>query len=136
MEKKFLETSIFLNKKSALEALMLRETFLHSPRSSVKSAARQLDISVWTGHMGIRKRLKLYASKFQVVKASEPDVSPKRDLIIPIYREVKRDSQSLMFGMDLNTKSSFFTFVIYLGMLRNYVFPQLEELQSHVFLPS
>ncbi|GBM65892.1 hypothetical protein AVEN_23925-1 [Araneus ventricosus] len=77
-KKKFLETGSVLNKKiprrpCKSDVERVRETFLHSPRRSVRSLARELNMPVSTVHKVLRKRLRLYAYKVQIVQALEPD---------------------------------------------------------------
>lgn len=82
---KFLETGSVLSKKNPgrpctrnEEVERVRESFLHSPRKSLRSAARELDMPVSTVHKVLRKKLRLYAYKVQLVQALEPNDRPKR----------------------------------------------------------
>ncbi|GBM89284.1 hypothetical protein AVEN_88452-1 [Araneus ventricosus] len=61
-KRKFLETGSVLNKKSPgrhcrndVDVESVRETFLHSPQRSMRSAARELDMPVSTVHKVLRK---------------------------------------------------------------------------------
>lgn len=56
----------------------VRETFTHSPTISIRASAKQLLIPRSTVHKILRKNLKLYPYKLQLVQALEPNDRPRR----------------------------------------------------------
>ncbi|XP_035210502.1 uncharacterized protein LOC118184885 [Stegodyphus dumicola] len=83
-KKNFLETGSIADKKrsglpctSDFDVERVRETFLHNPRRSVRSAARELDMPISAVYKVIKKKLRLHAYKLQVVQVLEPDDRPR-----------------------------------------------------------
>ena len=81
----FLETGSVAKKhgggrKSVSEDNVQRisETFLRSPRKSIRRASQELAIPKSTVHRVVRKRLKLYAYKLQLLQALKPNDRPQR----------------------------------------------------------
>ncbi|KFM62664.1 hypothetical protein X975_23064, partial [Stegodyphus mimosarum] len=82
-KKNFLETGSIADKKrfgrpctSDFDVQRVRETFLHNPRRSVRSAARELDMPISMVYKVIKKKLRL--QKVQIVQVLEPDDRPRK----------------------------------------------------------
>ncbi|GBM88536.1 hypothetical protein AVEN_40713-1 [Araneus ventricosus] len=76
--------------------LSVSETFLHSPRRSVRSVARELDMPVSTVHKVLRKILRLYAYEVRIVRALEPDDRSRRAYFATdMLRRIDDDSEFL-----------------------------------------
>ncbi|XP_035232211.1 uncharacterized protein LOC118204000, partial [Stegodyphus dumicola] len=98
-KKNFLETGSIANKKRSecpctrdFDVERVRETFLHNPRRSVRSAARELDMPISTVYMVIKKKLRLHAYKVQIVQVLEPDNRPRR---MDMLRRIEDDAEFL-----------------------------------------
>ncbi|GBO27629.1 hypothetical protein AVEN_133942-1 [Araneus ventricosus] len=102
-KKKFLETGGVLNTKSPgrvctsdVDVERVSEAFLHSPRRSVRSAARKLDLPVSTVHKVLGRISRLYAYKVQIVQALEPDDRHRRmDFATDMLRRIDDDAEFL-----------------------------------------
>ncbi|KFM63640.1 hypothetical protein X975_11591, partial [Stegodyphus mimosarum] len=84
-KKNFLESGSIADKKrsgrpctSDFGVKRIRETFLHNPRRSVRSAARKLDMPFSTVYKVTKNTLRLHAYKVQIVQVLEPDETPRR----------------------------------------------------------
>lgn len=81
----FLATESIQKRTSSRRSSVLEETvqavqtaFRKSPQKSTRQASRELQVPKSTVHKLVRKCLKLYVSKVQIVQALQPDDHPKR----------------------------------------------------------
>lgn len=84
-QKKFLQTGSVLQKKgagrprtTAEDVQRVNEAFSERPQMSIRKAGRQLQLPKSTVHKVLRKRLKLFPYKLQLVQALKPDDKTKR----------------------------------------------------------
>lgn len=80
----FLATESIQKRTSSRRSSVLEETvqavqtaFRKSPQKSTRQASRELQVPKSTVHKLVRKCLKLYVSKVQIVQALQPDDHPK-----------------------------------------------------------
>ena len=62
----------------------VRQAFIRSPMKSIRTAARQLELPPTTVHKVLRKRLRLYAYKVQMLQRLQPNDKPKRKELMRI----------------------------------------------------
>ncbi|KFM68878.1 hypothetical protein X975_02434, partial [Stegodyphus mimosarum] len=102
-KKNFLETGSISGEKrsgspctSDFDVEHVRETFLHNPRRSVRSAARELDMPISTVYKVIKKILRLCAYKVQIIQILEPDDRPRRmAFATDMLRRIEDDAEFL-----------------------------------------
>ena len=56
----------------------VRKAFIRSPRKSIRRASRELQMPRATVHKVLRKRLRLYAYKVQILQELKPEDKPRR----------------------------------------------------------
>lgn len=100
---KFMETGTVFNKgrsgrpRTSEENIdRVRNAFDRSPRKSVRTAARQLQLPRSTVHKVLHKNLRLYAYKVQLLQALEPNDKPRRkDFAINMLERISEDETFL-----------------------------------------
>jgi hypothetical protein len=84
-QNKFLETGSVLKghgggrqRVSDEKVENVRQAFVRSPRKSIRRASRELQMPPATVHKVLRKRLRLYAYKVQILQELKPEDKPRR----------------------------------------------------------
>ena len=74
----------------------VRQSFLRSPQKSVRTAARELQMSRSTVHDVVRKRLKMYPYKLQIVQAiTQDDRVARKEFAVTMLRRMEQYSNFL-----------------------------------------
>ena len=101
--KKFMETgTVFDTRRSGQPRTSeenierVRQVFQHSPMKSIRTAARQLELTHSTVHKVLHKNLRLYAYKVQMLQALKTNYMPRRkEFAVNILQRISEDEAFL-----------------------------------------